>query len=120
MKLKSIKKNALAVTLALGMVIPNALPALAQEAFTANSWINIDPNSGINSDLSNSLYMNSTDSIYYGASKEDIFFVLNKKKASGHKDTNADFSTQDKSTKKVAKNQEKSLKKYLVYKDIHK
>ena len=72
MKLKSIKKNALAVTLALGMVIPNALPAWAQEAFTANSWINIDPNSGINSDLSNSLYMNSTDSIYYGASKEDI------------------------------------------------
>ena len=58
MKLKSIKKN--------------ALPAWAQEAFTANSWINIDPNSGINSDLSNSLYMNSTDSIYYGASKEDI------------------------------------------------
>lgn len=72
MKLKSIKKNALAVTLALGMVIPNALPTWAQEAFTANSWINIDPNSGINSDLSNSLYMNSTDSIYYGASKEDI------------------------------------------------
>ena len=72
MKLKSIKKNALAVTLALGMVIPNALPAWAQEAFTANSWINIDPNSGINSDLSNSLYMNSTDSIYYATSKEDI------------------------------------------------
>ena len=49
-----------------------------------------------------------------------FFFVLNKKKASGHRDTNADFSSQDKSTKKVAKNQGKLLKKYLVYKDIHK
>ena len=49
-----------------------------------------------------------------------FFFVLNKKKAPGHKGTNADFLTQDKSNMKVARNQGKSLKKYLVYKDIHK
>lgn len=48
------------------------------------------------------------------------FFVLNKKKAPGHKGTNADLSKQVKSNTEVARNQEKSLKKYLVYKDIHK